>query len=152
NIAQQFTGIISRVFFPFLSRHSDKHSIYAKINISISVLATIILILLAPFIIKIFFTPEFYQATFVLQIMACSLVFLALSNTYGLNYMIIQGHEYSLRNITIINSLIGFLISFPFIYFSDFLGAACAIALTRAILGLTIMYKAKTIKRSLVVA
>lgn len=152
NIAQQFTGIISRVFFPFLSRHSDKHSIYAKINISISVLATIILILLAPFIIKIFFTPEFYQATFVLQIMACSLVFLALSNTYGLNYMIIQGHEKSLRNITIINSLIGFLISFPFIYFYDFLGAACAIALTRAILGLTIMYKAKTIKRSLVVA
>lgn len=152
NIAQQFTGIISRVFFPFLSRHSDKHSVYAKINISISFLAAIVLMLLAPFIIKIFFTSEFYQATLVLQIMSCSLVFLALSNTYGLNYMIIQGYEKSLRNITITSSLIGFLISFPFIYFYDFLGAACTVTLTRAILGLTIMYKAKTIQRSLVVA
>lgn len=151
NIAQQFTGILSRVFFPFLSRHSDKHSVYAKINISISFLAAIVLMLLAPFIIKIFFTPEFYQAIPILQIIAFSLIFQALISTYGLNYMIIHGYEKSLRNITIISSFIGFSLSFPLIYFYNFLGAAITIALTRIILGLCIMYKAKNIQRSLLV-
>lgn len=151
NITQQFLDIISRIFFPFLSRRSDKHSMYAKINISISIFFTIVLIVFAPFIIKIFFTPEFYQSIFILQIMACSLVFLALSNTYGLNYMIINGYEKILRNITIISSVIGFLISFPLIYFYSFLGAAITILLTRGILGLSIMYKAKKIQGGLLV-
>lgn len=151
NIAQQFINIVSRVFFPLLSRKSNKHSIYAKINITISIFSSIILIFLAPFIIKIFFTPEFYRSIIVLQIMACSLVFLALSSTYGVNYMIIHGYEKSLRNITIISSLIGFTLCFPLIYFYSFLGAAIAVTLTRAILGLSIMFKAKTIQQSILV-
>ncbi|WP_180109527.1 MULTISPECIES: flippase [unclassified Acinetobacter] len=147
NIAQQFINTISRVFFPFLSRKANKHNIYVKINISISIVASIVLILVAPFIIKIFFTPEFYQSIIVLQIIACSLVFLALSSTYGVNYMIIHGYERSLKNITVISSLIGFTLCFPLIYFYDFIGAAITVTLTRAILGLSIMFKAKSIKR-----
>ncbi|WP_286378836.1 flippase [Acinetobacter towneri] len=149
NIAQQFINIISRVFFPFLSRRSDKHSVYAKINITISIVSSIVLVLIAPFVIKIFFTPEFYQSIIVLQIMACSLVFLALSSTYGVNYMIIHGYEKSLRNITIISSLIGFILCFPLIYLYNFLGAAITVTLTRAIIGLSIMFKAKAIQRSI---
>ena len=145
---QQLTGIISRVFFPYLARYPDKHSIYAKINISISILAAILLILLAPFIIKIFFTPEFYPAIIILQIIAFSLIFLALINTYGMNYMVIEGHEKALRNISLMCSLIGFLIAFPLVYFYNVLGAAIVIALTRAILGVSILYKVKNIQRS----
>lgn len=147
NIAQQFIGIISRVFFPFLSRKSNAYKIYEKINIIVAVSSTVSLIILAPFIIKFFFTPEFYDSIVVLQIMACSLIFLTLSNTYGLNYLIIHGYEKLLRNITISSSIIGFLICFPLIYFYSFLGAAITITLTRAILGLSIMYKAKYIQR-----
>lgn len=149
NIAQQFVNILSRVFFPFLSRKSNKHSIYAKINIFTSVLSTILLIILAPFIIKMFFTPEFYGAIPVLQIIAFSLIFQTLISTYGLNYMIIHGFEKSLRNITIICSMIGFVFSFPLIYFYNFLGAAILITGTRILLGLCIMYKAKAIQRSI---
>lgn len=149
NIAQQFINILSRVFFPFLSRRSNRHSIYAKINISITVISAILLIILAPFIIKIFFTPEFYDAIPVLQIIAFSLIFQTLISTYGLNYMIIHGFEKSLRNITIICSMIGFIFSFPLIYFCNFLGAAIVITGTRALLGLCIMVKAKVIQRSI---
>lgn len=149
NIAQQFIGIISRVFFPFLSRKSNAHNIYEKINIIVTVCGAFFLIILAPSIIKFFFTPEFYDSILVLQIMACSLIFLTLSNTYGLNYLIIHGYEKLLRNITISSSIIGFLACFPLIYFYDFLGAALTIASTRAILGLSIMYKAKHIQRSI---
>ncbi|MDM1301950.1 oligosaccharide flippase family protein [Acinetobacter indicus] len=142
NIAQQFIAIISRVFFPFLSRKSNAHNIYAKINISIAIFFSAFLIIIAPFIIKTFFTPEFYQSIIVLQIIALSLVFQALISTYGLNYMIIHGFERTLRNTTIICSLIGFIISFPLIYYYSFLGAAITITLTRAILGLSVMYRA----------
>jgi len=149
NIAQQFINILSRVFFPFLSRRSNKHSIYAKINILISVVSAILLIALAPFIIKLFFTPDFHQSIIVLQIIAFSLIFQTLISTYGLNYMIIHGYEKSLRNITILSSLIGFILCFPLVYFYNFIGAAVTITLTRSILGLSIMLKAKAIQRSL---
>lgn len=149
NITQQFINILSRVFFPFLSRRSNKHSIYAKINILISVVSAILLITLAPFIIRIFFTPEFYDAIPVLKIIAFSLIFQTLISTYGLNYLIIHGFESSLRNITIACSIIGFIFSFPLIYFYNFLGAAILITGTRVLLGLCIMYKAKAIQRSI---
>jgi len=149
NIVQQFINILSRVFFPFLSRRSNKHSIYAKINILISVISAILLIVLAPFIIKIFFTPEFYSAIPVLQIIAFSLIFQTLISTYGLNYMIIHGFERSLRNITVVCSIIGFVFSFPLIYFYNYLGAAILITGTRVLLGFCIMYKAKAIQRSI---
>lgn len=147
SVVQQFIAVISRVFFPFLSRRSEKHNIFIKINLSVSIVAALTLFCLAPMIIKLFFTQEFYQAIPVLQIMSISVVFLALSNAYGTNYMIIQGHEKKLRNITFSVSLIGFALSFPLIYFYDFIGAAITITLTRGILGLSTMYAARIIKK-----
>lgn len=147
SICQQFIALISRVFFPFLSRRSEKHNIFIKINLSVSIVTSLTLFFLAPIIIKLFFTQEFYQAITVLQIMSVSIVFLALSNAYGVNYMILQGHERELRNITFLISLIGFALSFPLIYFYNFIGAAITITFTRCILGISIMRKAQKIKK-----
>jgi len=147
SIVQQFITVISRVFFPFLSRRSEKHNIFVKINLSVSIATAITLLCLAPIIIKLFFTQEFYQAIPVLQIMSVSIVFLALSNAYGLNYMIIQGYEKELRNITFLVSIMGFALTFPLIYFYDFIGAAVTITLTRGVLGVIIMYRARTIMK-----
>lgn len=149
NIAQQFINILSRVFFPFLSRKSDKHSILVKINLSISFLASIFLFFCAPYIIKFFYTENFYSAIEVLQIVALSLFFLSLSNTYGLNYLIIHGFEKDLRNIMVRSSIMGFLISFPLIYYYDFIGAAITITLTRVLIGSSVFLKARLIKRVL---
>lgn len=146
-ISQQFMGVISRTFFPFLSRRIDKHHLYVKINLYLSLVVTAVLFLFAPLLIKLFFTPEFYDAIPVLRIMSFSILFLALSNIYGTNYMIIEGHEKQLRNITLLSSLIGFTLSFPLIYIFDFIGAALTVTLTRGILGLTIMWKAQKIQK-----
>ena len=147
NISQQFLNIISRVFFPLLSRKVSTHNIYAKINLSLSILACTILILLAPFIIQLFYTPEFLQATLVLQIMSVSIIFSALSSTYGTNFMIIKGYERNLRNITTFCSLLGFMIAFPLIHFYSFIGAAITITSTRVLLGVSIMLKARSIQK-----
>lgn len=146
-ISQQFMNVISRTFFPFLSRRIDKHNMYVKINLYLSVVFSAVLFLFAPLLIKLFFTAEFYDAIPVLRIMSFSIIFLSLSNIYGTNYMIIQGYEKQLRNITFISSIVGFALSFPLIYYFDFIGAALTITLTRGILGITIMIKAKKIKK-----
>jgi len=149
NISYQFLSVISRTFFPFLSRRIDKHSQFSKLTIYISVIISVLLFIFAPLIIKLFFTDEFYNAIPVLRIMSVSIIFLSLSNVYGTNYMIIQGYEKQLRNITFVSSLIGFAISFPLIYFFDYIGAALTIAITRGLLGILITYKAKKRKHVL---
>lgn len=145
-IAQQFMTVVSRSFFPFLARRIDKHELYVKLNLFLAAFISFGLFLVAPVTIKLFFTPEFYDAIIVLRIMALSVLFIALSNVYGTNYMIIQGHEKELRNITVVSSLIGFVLSFPLIYYFNFVGAAINITLTRGILGFSIMYRARRIK------
>ena len=145
-IAQQFMAVLSRTFFPFLSRKLDKHYVYARLNIALSLLMSLLLFLLSSLIINWFFTPEFSDSVIVLRIMSISIFFLALSNIYGTNYMIIAGHERQLRNITAIVSVIGFVLSFPLIYFGGFIGAAITVTMTRGLLGVSIMIKAKSLK------
>jgi len=146
SILSTFNAILSRTFYPFLSRKIDKHRFFAKINIYASLILSILLFLFAPLLIRIFFTPEFNDSIIVLRIMAFSIIFLTLSNVYGTNYMIIQGCEKELRNVTMRSSLIGLIISLPLVYYFDFIGAAITITLTRGILGMSISYHAKKIK------
>ena len=149
NIGNQFINVLSRAFFPFLSRKLDKHIVYKNINLLTAVIFSVGLFLLAPFIIRLFFTPEFYQAIPVLQVMSISIIFITLSSVYGTNYLLIKGYEKRLRNVTFICSLLGFMLSFPLIHFYGFLGAAINITITRAFLGLAITYQAKVIRNTL---
>jgi len=147
NIARQFMNIVSRVFFPFLSRKIDQHHLYARGSLALAALGSLVLFLSAPLVIKLFFTEEFYEAILVMQIMSASLIFLALSKVYGTNYLILKGKEKELRNITFICSILGFITAFPLIYYVGFLGAAINIVLTRAALGLSIRHAATNIMR-----
>ena len=147
SISEQFLQIVSRVFFPFLSRRSDKHSFYVKINLSIALLFFAVLFLAAPILIKIFYTPEFYPAIAVLQISSFSILFLSLRNIYGINYLIVRGHEKESRNIMLVTSFIGFALSFPLIYFFDFIGAAITATFVHGIQGLSMMHKVKKIEK-----
>ena len=147
NIAQQFMRVLSRTFFPFLSRKLDKHNVYAQLNIALSLGMSVILFFSAPLIIDWLFTEEFAESVLVLRIMSISIFFLALNNIYGTNYMIIAGYESQLRNITAIVSVVGFAMSFPLIYFWGFIGAAITVTLTRGLLGTSVMLRAKMLKQ-----
>lgn len=149
SIGQQFMTVISKVFFPFLSRKIEKHSLYAKYSLMLAFVLSLGLFFLAPLIIKLFFTNEFEDSINVLRILSFSIFFLSLENVFGTNYMIIQGHEKELRNITFNVSILGFLIAIPLVFYFSFIGAALTIFISRALLGIVIMYKAKTLKNKL---
>lgn len=142
-ITQQFMTVLSRAFFPYLSRKLDKHYIYVRINITISLCVSVFLFVFAPLIINYFFTEDFADSIVVLRIMSISIFFISLSNVYGTNYMIIAGYERKLRKITTIVSVVGFTLSFPLIYLGGYIGAAITTTLTRFLLGVSIMIQAK---------
>lgn len=147
NMFNQFMSVISRTFFPFLSRRIDKHHIYAKWNIIIASSISVLLIIFAPLIVKIFLTEEFHDSIIVLQIMAISVLFLTLSSVYGTNYLIVQNKERILRRITVISSLVGFAMAVPMVYFCGFIGAAITITVTRGLLGIWSMCVVLKIKK-----
>lgn len=139
NVGVQFLDVLSRTFFPFLSRKINKHSFYAKVSISFAAFFSICLFIFAPLLIRIFFTEEFTEAVTVMRITSVSLLFESLRRAYGFNYMLINGYEKQMRNITMICSVIGFALSFPLIYKYSYLGAAIVYTLSIGIIGISYM-------------
>lgn len=143
SICAQFLSVLSRAFFPFLSRKIEKHSTFVKIKLSITLLFAIILVLGAGFLIETVLSQAFKESIIPLRIFGVSLIFHSLMNIYGTNYLIIIGEERLLRKITMWVSLMGFIIAFPLIYYYSYIGAACTISIARIVLGVIVYYIAK---------
>lgn len=135
-IFYQFQSVLSRAFFPFLSRRLDKHSLYATLNIVTAVIGAAVLIVVAPWIIDIMLGPEFENSVLVMQILSFSIIFLAMNYTYGTCFLIINHKEKQLRNLTLMSSLVGMCVAFPMVYYFTFIGAALTVCLCRALLGI----------------
>lgn len=136
SIFYQFQSVLSRAFYPFLARHPEKHGLYAKLNIGTAVIGSILLVLLSPWIVRIVLGEEFDKSVIVMQILSISVVFLAMSFTYGTNYLIIIHKEKPLRNLTFVSSLIGLCIALPLVYFYSYIGAAITVFICRGFLGI----------------
>lgn len=146
SIFYQFQSVLSRAFYPFLSRRPDKHSFYAKLNIVSALVGSVILVLISPLIIKIMLGDEFEKSVVVMQILSFSVVFLAMGYTYGTNFLIINHKEKPLRNLTFISSIVGMCVSVPLVYYFSYIGAAVTVLLCRGLLGVGSYMLAKRIK------
>lgn len=142
-IFYQFQSVLSRAFYPFLSRRPDKHSFYARLNIGTALIGAIILIILSPFVIRIMLGDEFENSVIVMQILSFSIVFLAMDYTYGTNFLIIHHEERPLRNMTFVCSLLGMCVAFPLVYYYTYIGAAITVLLCRGLLGIGAFLLAK---------
>lgn len=147
-IISVLSNTISRVFFPLLSYKIEKHAFFAKLNIILSIFISILLFIGAPYIIEILFTPEFYDAIIVLRILTLSILPMTLVNVYGVNYLIQQGFERELRNLTVIVSILGIILMIPLVKYYTWIGAAVSITLIRILLGSVITIKALNIKKN----
>lgn len=147
SLGSQLNSVVSRTFFPLLSRDIHYHKYLKGIQLTFAAIFATALILCAPLIIKIFYTPAFEAAIPAIRILGFSIFFIALANVYGTNYLIVQGHERALRNITLVVSLAGCAIAFGMIYKFGFIGCALTIALTRVMLGVAIALRVRNIRR-----
>lgn len=128
-------GVVTRVFYPFLSRRIDQHRLYAKVSMSLAFVMMLLLFIFAPIIIDIFFGEEFSESVIVLRLYAISLLFWALDNVYGVNYMLVNGYDKQLRNMTIISSIVACISAYPLIYFYSYVGVAIVYNIGLGLLG-----------------
>lgn len=135
SIADRMLNVVSRAFFPFLSRRLDKHSLYAKYQLILAACCSCVLFLMAEPLIIFLFSKEFISAVWVLRILAVSMFFISITHVYGVNYLILRGNERQLRNITFLVSFGGMLMAYPVISYFDYLGAAMVVCMTRILLG-----------------
>lgn len=147
SIMHSFMEIFVRVAFPFLARKIDAHDLFTKVYLSISITLSLLVFISSPIFIELFFTEKFEDAVIVMRISSISIFLIALSKVYGTNYLIIEGYEKLLRNITIRCSLIVFVISLPLIYFYSYIGAALTLVLAQTLIGIYIAKKAIEIKK-----
>lgn len=148
-IISNLLHVLTRVFFPYLSRNKHKHKIFVIITMSITVAASLLLFILAPLLTKLMLSVEFSESIIVIRILTVSVIFSMLYNCYGMCYLIIHKKEKLLRRITIVVSLFGFIIAFPLIKFYSYIGVALVVLISRFLLGTTTCIIARCIKRSI---
>ena len=148
-ITSNLLSILTRTFFPFLSRKPEKHNIFVLITMGASILVAILLYVLAPFLTQVILSAEFADSIIVIRIFAVSLIFVMLYNCYGMCFLIIHKKEKILRQITIAVSICGFLISWFLVNKYSYIGAALTVAICRMLLGIITFIAAKRVQNAL---
>ncbi len=147
-IGNQLLSTLSRAFYPYLARKLDKHDIYVVINVAVASLMCICLFFAAPLLVKYMLSPEFAASADVIRIRSISLVFLAVTNAYGSNYLIVRHKERLLRRLTTVCSLIGFCIAWPLVYFYGYAGAAWTVTISLGLLAFASWFFARKVKNA----
>lgn len=143
DVCMQFLKIISRTFFPFLSRKGEKHSMFAKLYIGLSTAAALLLFIFAPLIIHLFYGSGFEESITVLRILSLALIPLGLDTVYGSQWLLQRGYERIMRNTTLVSSLVGFATALLLVHYFSFIGNSVTYLITSTILGVTITIAAK---------
>lgn len=147
DLCNEITSILSRVFYPFLARRIDKHYVYVRISLVMSLIMGLFLFLCADLLVRVFLTEEFSNAAIVIRIMSIAPFFLFLMNTYGNNYLVLLGKENVLRNIIIVSSLFGFVLVWIMAVKFDYIGVAISVTLIWGLRGVLTWIYAKRRKK-----
>lgn len=133
-------NIVSRVFFPFLNRKKNFFSHYKKLMLSISLFLIIFGVVLHKLIFW-YLDIQHKNAFVILVILLIGIFGYALYDIFGLNYFIIRRKDKLVMNNTVKSSVIGFISTFPLIFFLGLIGAALNLTLTRFLMGGILMIK-----------
>lgn len=139
-LTNTFLGILTRVFYPFLVRKEDKHKYFVIIMMLLSCIAVVTLWLLGPWLLDVFYTSDFKGAYTVLRLQIISVIFLSLSSVFGTNYLLVINKDKIVRNVTLISSIIGFVVAFPLIANYGYIGASLTYIIASVCLGCGMTY------------
>ena len=116
--------IITRVFFPFLAQHINKHKKFFIMNALIGFSIALFTIIFAPFIFRIFYPAEFSEGILIMRTLAVGLFFSSINNSLSSNYLVLVGKEKFVRNMGFLTLVFGTLIFLLAIHWFGLLGAA----------------------------
>lgn len=128
-------NILSRVFYPFLNRFTEKFIFYRNISLTIGIIISLTFFLFAKIISGLILGEAFSQSVLLLRIMSFSVFFISLYSAYGTNYLLIHKFDKILMIITIFSSTLGLILIFPLVHFLNALGASINLLLSRFMMG-----------------
>jgi len=128
-------NILSRVFYPFLNRFTEKFILYRNISLTIGIIISMTFFLFAKIISGLILGEAFSQSVLLLRIMSLSVFFISLYSAYGTNYLLIHKFDRILMFITIFSSTLGIILIFPLVHFFNALGASINLCFSRFMMG-----------------
>jgi len=135
-------NVVSRVFFPFLNRKKDAFPKYRNLMLGLGLLLAALPILGYPLVFW-YLDMEYKNALLILILLSLSIIGYTAYDIFGLNYFIIRRKDKLVMKNTILSSLIGFVLAFPFIYFFNIIGAAANLLIARFLMGGHLWFKWK---------
>ncbi|MBS9767581.1 MAG: oligosaccharide flippase family protein [Flavobacteriaceae bacterium] len=134
-----FLTVVSRVFFPFMNRKKDFFPKYKNMVFLLVILMGISILLGAKYIFIYFHIID--ENAFGLLLMLILGVFgTAIYNVFGVNYLIVHRQDRLVMKNTIYVSIIGFIVTFPLIYYFKIWGGVISLSLSRLLLGFGVYY------------
>lgn len=154
NGASKFTGLaynifttISRTVYPFFARKMDKHKLYVCVSLLIAVVISLFLFALAKPLVLILLGEEFSATIPVLRIVAFTPVAMSITNSYGVNYLVLFGKENIMRNIVIAITFVGCALGIVGAYYYSYIGVAIVSLTTQFLRALLVYLSARKIQK-----
>ena len=141
SVSEILITVLSRVFFPSISRNIINHKIYIRLILYVALMLCLMQVSAAFFAIDFLFPISYQASKTVLLWQSLSPIVYALMTGYGLNYLIPLGKDIELRDITIRSSIVGFFIVTMLTYQYGAVGAALGVSFTWALRAI-LCYKA----------
>ena len=147
SIAYRITMLLSRVFFPFLSRKLNRHQVFVLISVSLGALISVFFYVFSGLIVKIFLGPEFVESVTVLRIVSFTPLAMSIFNVYGTNYLVIKGGERYLRNIVVFTTIVGLILGVLGARYYSYIGVAVCSLVTQSFRALASFLCAKSMMK-----
>ena len=140
DLAIQMINILSRVFFPFISRNKNFFSKYRKLILGTTIFLSCGILAIHPLLFW-YLKIDQPNAFLVLLILVIGLLGFSFYDIYGLNYFVVNRKDKLVMKNTLIASISGFILGFPLIYFFGIIGAAINLGISRSIMGLGVWFR-----------
>ena len=143
DIANSFIYVIRNATYPFLVRNFQNFRSVARITLLTGTLFFIGIVVFSLTLLEPVFGAEAIESKLYINILSISPFFMAIAVTYGSNKLIILKRDKLMRNITLVYSLIGFIVALIFIPWYQGLAAALTLVISRFIMAALTYYYAQ---------
>ncbi len=132
--------IISRTFFPHLSKKRSSFKDFIKIIVGTGLILSIMVFIFRKFLVHVLLGNEFAIVNSYLLVFSISIFQMAFNSGFGRTFLLIINKDNLLRNINVIVSILGFTIIFGGIYLFGIWGVFFGLIIIRFIFSVIYYY------------
>ncbi len=118
-----FNSVSTTVLYPYLNRNKHHFKKFSKFYLIILFLISLMFILMSGPILS-YLNIDDSNSVIIFSILVFGVFNIGIYSVFSTNYLLTYNKDRLVMKVTIFTSVIGFILSFPLIYFSGLLGAA----------------------------